>query len=393
MAPYRWTIVALGALMTCIAVGAMFSLAVFLGPIALATGWSRTGISVAMTIDFLAMGIGGFVWGTLSDRIGPRRVTLIGAVMLGAGLLLASRGTSLLEFQLGYGLLVGFASGAFFAPMIAATTGWFTEQRALAVSLVSVGVGVAPMTVSPFVGWLVESYDWRFAMALVAALAWVTLIPAALLVRAPPVVEAGEDRPDAAPASLGAALTSTPFLVLAATFFFCCAAHAGPIFHMISYATFCGVAPLAAVSVYSVEGLAGLGGRLIMGTLADRYGVKPVLVAGLLVQAIAVAAYLGAGRLGDFYALSIVFGAAYGGVMPLYSVLARDYFAQGMMGTVLGAATMISSLGMALGPVAGGWVFDTLGTYSWMYLASAALGLGAVAVALAFPKPGRLVEA
>ena len=92
--PYRWVIVFLGGLMGCVAIGAMFSLAVFLDPMAAETGWSRAGISTAMTLDFLIMGIAGFFWGTLSDRWGPRPVVLIGAVLLGAGLVVASRATS-----------------------------------------------------------------------------------------------------------------------------------------------------------------------------------------------------------------------------------------------------------------------------------------------------------
>jgi len=82
-----------------------------------------------------------------------------------------------------------------------------------------------------------------------------------------------------------------------------------------------------------------------------------------------------------------VFGFAYGGVMPLYAVLARDYFGQQIMGTVLGAAAMVSSLGMALGPWLGGWLFDTFGSYAPMYVYSFAIGLGAAAIALAFPPP------
>src|ERR1700742_3900540 len=91
---YRWVIVALGGLMGCVAIGAMFSLAVFLGPISGATGWSRATISSAMTLDFLVMGLAGFGWGAVSDRLGPRPVVLIGAIVLGAGLWIASRATS-----------------------------------------------------------------------------------------------------------------------------------------------------------------------------------------------------------------------------------------------------------------------------------------------------------
>jgi len=170
---YRWVIVAAGALMTCVGIGAMFSLAVYLAPMSVETGWSRAGISSAMTLDFLTMGVAGFGWGALSDRFGTRIVVLTGAVLLGTGLLLASRATSLLEFQLIYGILVGLAAGAFFAPMIAAATRWFENNRSLAVSLVSAGMGVAPMTISPFARWLISTYDWRVAMMTIGIAAWI----------------------------------------------------------------------------------------------------------------------------------------------------------------------------------------------------------------------------
>jgi MFS family permease len=397
--------VALGAFMSCIAVGAMFSLAVFLRPIAEATGWSITAISTAMTLNFVAMGAAGFGWGAVSDRIGPRKVVLAGAVLLGLGLFLASRAQTPLQFQAAFGIVVGIAVGSFFTPMIAAVMGWITQRRGLAVSLVSVGVGVAPLTMSPFTAWLITQTDWRSAQLVLAVLVWATLIPAALFVRTPPGVKldprlrgddgrkAGDDggKPadDGGGVSFVAALRSTPFIVLALTFFACCAAHAGPIFHTVSYAMICGLAPVTAVTIYSVEGLAGLGGRLALGVLADRLGVKPVLIAGLLVQALAAGAFISASQLGEFYLVAATFGFAYGGVMPLYAVLAREYFGQRHLGAIFGAAAMVSSLGMALGPALGGWIFDTFGRYTWMYIGSAAIGLGAVAMAFAFPPTGK----
>ena len=396
---YRWVIVGAGALMTCVGIGAMFSLAVYLQPMSVETGWSRAGISSAMTIDFLTMGIAGFGWGAASDKFGTRPVVLSGAVLLGSGLCLASRATSLIEFQLTYGILVGLAAGAFFAPMIAAATRWFDNNRSLAVSLVSAGMGVAPMTISPTARWLISTYDWRTAMMTIGIIAWTLLIPAALLVRQPPETASSGALGSTGAADPGAGLSvaqafrSPQFIVLALTFFGCCAAHSGPIFHMVSYAMICGIPAMAAVSIYSVEGLSGLGGRLLLGLLADRLGAKPVLIAGLMVQALAIGTYLFVNRLGEFYALSIVFGTAYGGVMPLYAVLAREYFGPRIMGTVFGAATMVSSLGMAFGPWAGGMIFDTFGNYSWLYIGSLTVALGAMAVALAFPPlPSRLRE-
>jgi MFS family permease len=383
---YGWVIVAVGALMTCVGMGAMFSLAVFLQPVTEATGWSRTGVSSAMTLDFLMLGLASFGWGALTDRFGARIVVLTGAVLLGLALVLASRATSLIEFQLVYGVLVGIAAGAFFAPMIATVTGWFETHRSLAVSLVSAGMGVAPMTVSPFARWLISSYDWRTAQLTIGIAAWLLLVPAALLVRRPPAPSGASATATADPGLTAAqAFRSPQFIVLALTFFTCCAAHSGPIFHTVSYALVCGLAPMAAVSIYSVEGLSGLGGRLLLGVLGDRFGAKPVLITGLVVQALAGGSYLFVRDLSEFYAVAVVFGLAYGGVMPLYAVLAREYFGLRIMGTVFGAATMVSCLGMALGPLVGGWIFDTYGGYSLLYIGAFALGLGAAAMALAFP--------
>jgi MFS family permease len=388
---YGWVVVAAGALMTCIGIGAMFSLAVFLQPIAEATGWGRAGVSSAMTLDFLTMGVAGFGWGTLSDRIGTRKVVFVGSLLLGLGLILASRSATLIQFQLTYGVLVGLAAGSFFAPMIATTTAWFEHRRSLAVSLVSAGLGVAPMTVSPFARWLITSYDWRTAQLIIGVVACLLLAPAALLVRRPAAARNAEStaRVDAASGravKVSDALRSPQFAVLALTFFACCATHSGPIFHTVSYAIGCGLPAMAAVTIYSMEGLAGLGGRLLFGVLSDRLGAKPVLVAGLVVQALAAGAYILVSRLGEFYAVAIVFGLAYGGVMPLYAVLARGYFGANIMGTVFGAATMVSSLGMALGPSLGGWIYDHFESYGLLYVTSLAIGLGAAAIALAFPR-------
>ncbi|MGY2935364.1 MFS family permease [Bradyrhizobium sp. GM6.1] len=165
---YRWVIVAAGGLLGCVAIGGMFSLPVFLQPIAKDTGWSVTGISSAMTIGFLAMACTSMVWGTLTDRFGPRLVVLTGSTVLTVSLFAASHATSLLAFQFVFGLLVGASCAAIFAPMMATVTGWFDTHRSLAVSLVSAGMGMAPMTMAPLAAWLVSGHDWRTSMQIVA---------------------------------------------------------------------------------------------------------------------------------------------------------------------------------------------------------------------------------
>jgi MFS family permease len=392
---YRWVIVAAGGLLGCVAIGAMFSLPVFLRSISRDTGWSITGISSAMTFGFLAMALGSTIWGNLSDRFGPRPIVLIGSGILAAALALASRATSLIEFQLIFGVMVGGAAAAIFAPMMACVTGWFDTHRGLAVSLVSAGMGMAPMTMSPLAARLISDHDWRTSLQILAALAAVVMIPVALLVRRPPpvgsenaVLATHEEPPSGI--TLGQAVRSPPFITLLLTNFFCCATHSGPIFHTVNYAISCGIPLIAAVSIYSVEGLAGLGGRVAFGFLGDRFGAKRVLVSGLLLQALGALAYFFARELSAFYAVAALFGFIYAGVMPLYAVLARENFPQRMMGTIIGGTATAGSLGMATGPLAGGLIYDTFASYGWLYIGACGIGIGAFLIALTFsPYPAQ----
>jgi MFS family permease len=317
-------------------------------------------------------------------------------VLLAAGLALASRTTSLIAFQFLFGIVVGGACAAIFAPMMACVTGWFDTHRSLAVSLVSAGMGMAPMTMSPLAAWLISHHDWRTSMQIIAGLVAVLMIPVTLLIRRPPAMEstapaAPKDEPQAA-MSLGQAIRSPQFIILLLTNFFCCATHSGPIFHTVSYAITCGIPTIAAVSIYSLEGLAGLGGRVVFGILGDRLGAKRVLVSGLLLQAFGALAYVFVRQLDEFYAVAALFGFVYAGVMPLYAVLARENFPLRMMGTVIGGTAMAGSLGMATGPVAGGLIYDTFASYTWLYVGSFGLGLGAFLIAMTFRPFPKLKE-
>ena len=390
---YGWVIVAVGIVVTCVGFGAMLTLSIFLQPMAEAMGWSRTGIATAAMLNFLCMGLGAFLWGALSDRYGTRAVVLCGGALLGLGMVLASRATTLLQFQLLFGAIVGLASGSFYAPLTATTTKWFTRNRSLAVALVSAGLSVGSTVMAPLSRWLISSYDWRTAMLVIGDLVWLVIIPAAFLVRNPPTPAAGTlpaasgRGPDL---TIGQVIRTPQFAAIALTHFACCAAHSGPIFHMVTHAIDRGVPTMAAATVLSVAGLASLSGKIGCGIFADRVGAKRTLVAGLALQAVAISLYLLSGSLGSFYALALMFGFAYGGVMPLYAILVREYFGERVMGSAFGAVSLAATLGMALGPWLGGWLFDAVGSYAWMFIGSAAIGLGAVAIAFTFRPPRAL---
>jgi MFS family permease len=388
---YGWVIVAAGIVITCIGFGTALSLGVFLQPMSVATGWSRAGISAAAMIDFLAMGFASLFWGALSDRIGTRLVVISGGVLLGLGLIAASQAVTLEQFLMAFAV-VGVAAGSFYAPLTATTTRWFTTHRSLAVALVSAGIGLGSTAIAPLASWLITAYDWRTALALLGVLAWFLIVGAGLLVRRPPPSAAGTaaSRGDGEREfTVAGALRTPQFAAIAFTHFACCVAHSGPIFHMVTDAIDCGVAPMAAATVLGVAGLSSVGGRVLCGLLADRFGARETLIAGLAVQAAAISLYLFVRDLTTFYALGALFGLAYGGIMPLYATLVREYFGARIMGTVFGAVAMLSTLGMAVGPWTGGWIYDNLGGYFWLYIASTAIGLGALAIAATFRPPER----
>ena len=359
-----------------------------------AMGWSRTGIAAAALLNFLCMGLGAFMWGALSDRYGTRAVVLSGGALLGLGMVLASQATTLLQFQLLYGMIVGVASGSFYAPLTSTTTKWFTRNRSLAVALVSAGLSVGATVMAPLARWLITSYDWRIAMWVIGDLVWLVILPAAFLVRDPPAATAAGAPAASAAAgpdlTIGQVVRTPQFAAIALTHFACCAAHSGPIFHMVTHAIDRGVPAMAAATVLSAAGLASLTGKIGCGIFADRVGAQRTLVAGLALQAVAISLYLLTSGLASFYALALVFGFAYGGVMPLYAIVVREYFGERIMGAAFGAVSLAATLGMALGPWLGGWAYDALGSYAWMFIGSSAIGVGAVAIALTF-RPPRVV--
>ena len=147
------------------------------------------------------------------------------------------------------------------------------------------------------------------------------------------------------------ALRTPQFAAISLTYFACCAAHSGPIFHMVSYAIDCGVPAMAAATVFGAAGVASSSGRVIGGLAADRIGAKRMIVFGLALQAVSVSLYVFTRDLASFYGLALMFGFSYGAVMPLYAILVREYFGARIMGTMFGAVNMASTLGHGDRPV------------------------------------------
>lgn len=385
---YGWVVLGAAFVIISMSIGTLFSLGVFLQPIEDSMGWSRSSIGAISLLNWLVMGLGGLVAGYLSDRFGTRVVALGGGALLGLGLVLSGQATEVWQFYLTFGVMVGGGVSCFYVPLTVTAIKWFEGRRGMAAAIVSAGNGFGILVLSPLSRWLINTFDWRTAFWVLGDLTWLIVIPAGLLLRPAPTEAraatgrrslAGAPDPSIAAAS-ASAVRARPFWAIALTHFACCAAHSGPIFHMVSHAIDQGVGSMAAAGLLGASGLSSILGRVATGMVADRWGAKQTLVAALVFQALMVFSYLFAQDLGSLYAVGLLFGVAYGSAMPLYALLTREYFGERVMGTVYGAVFMISCFGMGLGSWAGGAIHDALGSYQWLFLGS--FGIGGLAALL-----------
>jgi MFS family permease len=395
---YGWVVLAAAFAIITLSIGTLFTLGVFMKPMEDTMGWSRSSVGAIGLLNWIVMGLGGVLAGYLSDRVGTRAVVLVGGGVLGLGLVLSSQVQETWQFFLTFGVMVGGGVSAFYVPLTVLAVRWFDGRRGLAAAIVSSGNGFGILALSPLSRWLINEFDWRMALLILGDLAWLVVIPSALLLRNAPGAAAG-------PADLAANAARTPSsdaengsMILRAwpvwaigiTHFACCTAHSGPIFHMVSHAIDQGVPGMAAATLLGVSGLSSIAGRIGAGLVADRFGTKRTLVTMLGLQAVMIAFYLVARDLGALYALGLAFGVAYGGVMPLYALVTREYFGEKVLGTAYGIVFFISCIGMGLGSWAGGLIHDALGSYQWLFLGSLAVGGMAAILALTLRPPSRV---
>jgi MFS family permease len=411
---YGWVVLAAAFVIITMSIGTLFTLGVFLQPIEQSMGWSRSGIGAIGLFNWIVMGAGGLVSGFVSDRLGTRRVVLVGALLLGLGLILSSYVQQVWQLYVTFGLLVGAGVSAFYVPLTVLAIKWFEGRRGMAASVVSAGNGLGILALAPLTRWLINEFDWRVAFLVLGNLAWVVVLPTALLLRAPaggqpsgklpsssssfsvagpkngPPHSPSGGQPFPAPSPVLASASpwgTWPFWAIAVTHFFCCAAHSGPLFHLVSHAMDQGVPRMVAAGILGASGLTSIFGRIGTGIVADRVGAKGTLLSALSLQAALIFLYLFATSAGALWALSLAFGVAYGGAMPLYALVTREYFGERVLGTAYGGVFFISCIGMGLGSYAGGAIHDLLGSYQWLFLGSFAIGMMAIVLAVTLRAP------
>ena len=393
---YAWTRLVAALLLSGIGGVGMWSVIVALPAIEAEFGVARSAASLPYTVTMICFGLGGIVMGRLSDRLGIMIPVAGGAVFLGLGYALASQATSLWQFVLAQGLLVGVASSATFAPIIADTSLWFTRHRGMAVAIIASGSYLAGTVWPPVVQHFIQSVGWRHAHLGIAVFCVATMLPLALaLRRRSPLVATSSGAPHLAartsqPLGMSPGALQTVLIIAGLS---CCVAMSMPQVHIVAYCADLGHGAARGAQMLSLMLGFGIVSRLASGWVCDQIGGRRTLLASSSLQALALALFLPFDNLPALYTLSALFGLVQGGLVPSYAVIVREFFPPEEAGVRVATVIMATVFGMALGGWMSGVIYDLTGSYHTAFVNGILWNLLNVGIAVGLlRRPGRPLE-
>jgi MFS family permease len=387
----RWGALAASFVTLVLVQGATFTFPVFLVPLSREFGGLRGVAAAAFSLHNLTVGLTATAVDPLMGRFGERRVFAGGALVLGAGLVLAGTAASPLALVLWYSAVAGVGVGLLGS--VAQTvmlSRWFPRARGTVVGLALSGQGVGIFVFGPLSALLIERFGWRTAFAaLGVGIAGLLLPTNALAPGAPPEPPAGagpgvRKEPESRIAEI---LGTGRFWCFAAAFFFTPISNFMVATHAVAHLVEVGIEPRRAAAAFGVMGLLSGFGRAGFGALSDRVGRVPAALASYGATALGVGALVllgGGGGAWLLYGFVVFFGLTFGSRGPIVAALAADVYGGRRYGTVLGLITLGNRLGSAIGPWLGGVVYDWTGSYRVAFGAAiAAIGVAAVALTAA----------
>ena len=372
---YGWVIVAVGTLSLAFAFGANLTVSILMQPFGAEFGWTRGEISMAYTLLTIGAGSGGVVWGILSDRIGAKKISLMGGAVLSVALMLVSVQSTLWGIYTLYFIIGAFGFACLFTPLLALTGLWFSQRKGLALGIVTAG-GAIGQGVIPFIFRLMAtSWGWRDAMLYMGVGYFVLLMPALLLLRQPPVLGAAGGGISTSNDNLWGVphQISLPWIALAS--FFCCVAMAVPLLHLVPLAEGLGFSSETAVGFLLALMISGTFGRVYFGALADRVGGLKTYFISSFGQTAAVFWFVQSEALVVLYALSILFGFFFSGVMTSIIICAREAAPLRIAGVAVSIVSATAWIGMGVGGYQAGYFFDQTHSYTASYANAALAGV------------------
>jgi len=402
---YGWFVVAAAFAVTFVGFGSAYTFSAFVESLQKDFGASRGSVSLVFSLaGFLYFGLG-IVSGPLADRWGSRRLVVVGMILIGTGLALASVARSLIEVYAAYGLGVGLGVGCSYVPAVGAVQRWFTRRRGFASGLAVSGIGVGTLVMPPLASFLIAALGWREAYLVLGGLSAVVGAGMALLIENDP-----RDRglgPDGDPqlsgahpvrpagASVRRAVRSRRFVGLYAACLICSFGVFVPFVHLVPYATDHGIPQSSAVLLLGVIGVGSTAGRFFLGGLADRIGRRLGLLAMFVGMALALASWAFSTGFWTLAAFALVYGAFYGGWVALLPALVMDYFGGRNVSGIIGILYTSVAFGTLIGPSGAGFAFDLSHSYTLPILASACANIvaaGIMAATSRAPAPRGKVE-
>jgi len=397
---YAWLrLLAALALMTLGGSG-MYGIAVALAPVQAEFGVTRGDASLPYTLTMLGFGIGGILMGRIADRFGVVVPVVIGALGLGSGFVLAGTASTLFQFSLAHGLLIGFLGcSTTFAPLVADTSLWFNRRRGIAVAICASGNYLAGAVWPPILQYSFDTVGWRATYVGTGIFCAAAMLLLALaLRRRPPALDTSSqaiqarsfgDRP------LGLSPNALMVLLVIAGVG-CCVAMSMPQVHIVAYCGDLGYGATQGAQMLSIMLAFGIVSRLVSGWICDRIGGLRTLLLGSMLQGIALVMFLPFDGLVSLYVVSAMFGLFQGGIVPSYAIIVREYFPPREAGVRTGIVLMATLFGMAFGGWVSGAIFDMTGSYRAAFING--IGFNLLNLTIAFwllrrSLPGRAVAA
>ena len=383
--PYAWLRLGVSLLIMTIGSVGMWSAVVVLPAIQAEFAATRADASLPYTMSMVSFVAGQILMGRLADRFGVLVPVVAGAIALALGYAGASVATSLWQFTLAYGLLIGFlGSSAMFGPMIADTSHWFSRRRGLAVAICSCGSYLAGTIWPPIVQHFTQTAGWRATHLGIGVFCAVTMLPLALVLRRRSPLTHGTTASAArASARLPRSLSPNMLQVLLMVAgIACCVAMSMPQVHIVAYSGDLGHGTTHGAAMLSLMLGFGVVSRLASGWLADRIGPLLTLILGSGGQALSLLLYLPFEGLLPLFVVSALFGLSQGGIVPSYALIVREYFPPAEAGTRITLVLSATVAGMALGGWMSGAIFDLTESYRTAFVNGFAWNLLNMGIAL-----------
>ena len=377
---YAWLRLAISVLLATVGGAGMWAVVVVLPAVQAEFGVDRADASLPYTATMVGFALGNVVIGRAIDRIGYWRPALIASIALGAGFLLASLTTSIVQFTAVQGLLIGVGSSAIFGPLIADISHWFVRRRGVAVSTAAAGNYLAGAFWPLVMPYVMRPEGWRFTYAAIGIVCLVVMVPLVLMLRraAPVAALPGSigHRP-VQPISVSPAVLQALLVVAGLG---CCVAMSMPQVHIVAYCMDLGYGMARGSEMLSIMLAAGVLSRLASGFLADRIGGIRTLLIGSVLQCLSLLFYIPFDGLASLYVVSLVFGLSQGGIVPCYAIIVREYMPASEAGQRVGIVVMATIFGMAIGGWMSGWIYDQTGSYAAAFLNGIAWNMLNIAV-------------